>query len=86
MSDNGRVLASFVEDALAGTIQSAGFTTREQRMPNTARPITRRCEMTRLRSGQENLAIELIRSGFSMRDFHPNVNLFSKIYCDDKEA
>ena len=83
MGDNGRILASFVEDSLGWHDTITGFTTREQTDAKYGKTTYQALRNDWLRSGQENLSVELIRSGLSMRDFHPNVNLFSKVYCDD---
>ena len=82
MSDNGRVLASIVEDQLGWHDTISGYTTREMtdKKYGTTTYQERRNEW--LRSGQENLTVELVRNGLGVRDLVPVVNLFSKVYCD----
>jgi uncharacterized protein len=79
LSDNGRVLASFIEDSVGWHDPIAGCTTREK--TDTKYGITtyqsERNEW--LRSGRENLVVELARNGLGARDLVPVVNLFSKI-------
>lgn len=84
MSDNGRVLASIVEDSLGWHDTICGYTTRTttDAKYGTTNYQERRNEW--LRSGQENFAIELVRNGLSLRDMVPVVNLFSKVFCDDQ--
>ena len=82
MSDNGRVLASIVEDQLGWHDPISGYTTREttDKKYGTTTYQERRNEW--LRSGQENLTVELVRNGLGVRDLVPVLNLFSKVYCD----
>jgi urea carboxylase-associated protein 2 len=84
MSDNGRVLASIVEDSLGWHDPISGYTTRAltDEKYGTSRYQELRNEW--LRSGQENFAMELVRNGLSLRDLGPVVNLFSKVYSDEK--
>ncbi|PZD97153.1 urea carboxylase [Paenibacillus sambharensis] len=83
MSDNGRVLASIVEDELGWHDTICGYTTREQTDSKYGPTTYQAHHNSWLRSGQENFAVELTRSGLGMRDMMPVVNLFSKVYCDD---
>ncbi|MFC4777194.1 urea amidolyase associated protein UAAP1 [Paenibacillus sp. GCM10023252] len=79
MSDNGRAMASIVEDSLGWHDPLGGYTTRE--MTDEKYGVTSyQAERNEwLRSGQENLTVELVRSGLRPRDLVPVVNLFSKI-------
>lgn len=83
MSDNGRVLASIVEDSLGWHDTICGCTTRES--TDAKYGVTNYQELRNewLRSGQENFTIELVRNGLGFRDLIPVVNLFSKVFCDD---
>ncbi|RAP78321.1 urea amidolyase associated protein UAAP1 [Paenibacillus montanisoli] len=83
MSDNGRVLASIVEDELGWHDAITGYTTREA--TDAKYGLTRYQEKRNdwLRSGYENFAVELVRNGLGVRDMGPVVNLFAKVYCDD---
>ncbi|MCR2806944.1 urea amidolyase associated protein UAAP1 [Paenibacillus soyae] len=82
MSDNGRVLAAIVEDSLGWHDPLSGYTTREG--TDEKYGITRYQEHRNewLRSGEENLTVELVRCGLRPRDLGPVVNLFSKVSCD----
>lgn len=84
MSDNGRVLASIVADSLGWHDPLAGFTTRET--TDAKYGVTRYQVLHNgwLRSGRENLSMELVRNGLSVRDLVPPVNLFSKVVCDER--
>lgn len=83
MSDNGRVLAGIVEDSLGWHDPIGGFTSRAG---TDAKYGTTRYQELRnewLRSGHENLMVELVRSGLGARDLGPVVNLFSKVHCEE---
>ncbi len=84
MSDNGRVLASIVEDSLGWHDPLCGYSSRQatDRKYGTTRYQELRNDW--LRSGQENLTVELVRCGLGVKDFAPVVNLFSKVYCDER--
>ena len=83
MSDNGRVLASIVEDSLGWHDTITGYTTRGLTDERYGTTTFQELRNSWLRSGQENFAVELVRNGLGMRDLVPNVNLFSKVYCDE---
>lgn len=84
MSDNGHVLASFVEDSLGWHDTICGYTSRN--VTNEKYGVTTYQELRNewLRSGQENFAIELVRNGLGLRDLVAGVNLFSKVSCDEE--
>ncbi|MDF2962777.1 MAG: hypothetical protein K0S39_4512 [Paenibacillus sp.] len=83
MSDNGRVLASIVDDSLGWHDPICGYTTRAA--TDAKYGVTNYQELRNdwLRSGQENFEVELVRCGLGRRDLVPVVNLFSKVFCDD---
>ncbi|WP_248925682.1 urea amidolyase associated protein UAAP1 [Paenibacillus hamazuiensis] len=83
MSDNGRAMASITEDSLGWHDAICGYSTREA--TDIKYGATRYQEQRNdwLRSGQENFAVELVRCGLGRKDLVPNVNLFSKVYCDE---
>ncbi|MFE5317793.1 urea amidolyase associated protein UAAP1 [Paenibacillus sp. NPDC056579] len=83
MSDNGRVLASIVEDSLGWHDTISGYTTRQVTDAKYGETTYQELRNEWLRSGQENFAVELFRNGMRMRDMVPVVNLFSKVYCDE---
>ncbi|TDF92609.1 urea amidolyase associated protein UAAP1 [Paenibacillus piri] len=82
MSDNGRVLASIVEDGLGWHDTISGYTNRAE--TDAKYGVTRYQELRNdwLRCGQENFEVELVRNGLGKRDLVPVVNLFAKVYCD----
>jgi len=82
MSDNGRVLASIVEDSLGWHDTISGLSTREAIDAKYGKSIYQLERNDCLKSGYENFAVELIRSGLGLRDLVPNVNLFSKVKCN----
>ncbi|MCD1259360.1 urea carboxylase-associated family protein [Paenibacillus athensensis] len=86
MSDNGRVLASIVEDSLGWHDPLGGCTTREGTEAKYGATDFQRQRNDWLRSGRENVTVELVRHGLSQRDWMPVVNLFSKICCDEQGA
>jgi hypothetical protein len=82
MSDNGRVLASIIEDTCGWHDTISGYLTRK--MADKRYGVSK-YEMDRndwLRSGEENFKVELIRNGMGPRDLVPCVNLFAKVYCE----
>ncbi|MCW2119327.1 urea amidolyase associated protein UAAP1 [Flavobacterium sp. 7A] len=86
MSDNGRVLASITEDSLGWHDTISGYTTRELTDTKYGKTSYQDQQNEWLRSGQENFMIEMIRNGLTNRDFAPNINLFSKVSCNEKGA
>ncbi|RSL34041.1 DUF1989 domain-containing protein [Salibacterium salarium] len=82
MSDNGRVLASIVEDSLGWHDPIGGYTTRTLTDSKYGETSFQEILNDYLRSGEENFTKELVRNGLNVRDMVPNINLFSKIACD----
>lgn len=83
LSDNGRVLASFVEDSVGWHDPIAGYTTREKTDAKYGVTTYQTQRNEWFRSGRENLITELARNGLGARDLVPAVNLFSKITTDE---
>ncbi|PWJ74384.1 UNVERIFIED_CONTAM: hypothetical protein C7383_109120 [Murimonas intestini] len=83
MSDNGRVLASIVEDSLGWHDAIAGYTTRAMTDEKYGRTTYQEMRNDWLRCGEENFRIELVRNDMSPRDLVPCVNLFSKVYVEE---
>lgn len=83
LSDNGRVLASITEDSLGWHDAISGYTTRLDTDGKYGATTYQEKQNDWLRSGRENLAVELVRNGLGVRDLGPVVNLFSKVYCAD---
>ncbi|TES51710.1 urea carboxylase-associated family protein [Halalkalibacterium halodurans] len=83
MSDNGRVMASIVDDTLGWHDSISGYTTRELTDDKYGKTTYQKLRNEWYRSGQENFLVELVRNGLGKRDFVPNVNLFSKVFCDE---
>ncbi|WP_041445023.1 urea amidolyase associated protein UAAP1 [Syntrophobotulus glycolicus] len=84
MSDNGRILASLVEDRLEWHDTISGITTRVQTDEKYGRTDYQQKKNMWLRSGYENFMVELVRNGLQPRDMAAPVNLFSKVQCDDE--
>ncbi|MBO7745953.1 DUF1989 domain-containing protein [Paenibacillus sp. MWE-103] len=82
MSDNGRVLASIVEDGLGWHDPIGGLTTRESTDAKYGATDYQTQRNGWHRSGYENFAVELVRCGLGVRDLGPVVNLFAKVSCD----
>ncbi|MBB3110184.1 hypothetical protein FHS18_002251 [Paenibacillus phyllosphaerae] len=83
MSDNGRVLASIVQDDLGWHDTISGYTSRKLTDAKYGNTTYQELRNEWLRSGQENFAVELTRNGLSLRDMMPNVNLFAKVFCEE---
>jgi urea carboxylase-associated protein 2 len=86
MSDNGRVLAGIVEDSLGWHDSICGLTTREMTDTRYGKTSYQKDGNDWLRSGIENVAVELLRNGMTLRDLVPCVNLFSKVYVSEDGA
>ncbi len=83
MSDNGRVLASIVEDSTKWIDSISGLTTKEMtdaKYGETSYQIQRN---DFYRNGYDNFKIELVRNGMGKRDIVPPVNLFSKVFVKE---
>lgn len=83
MSDNGRVLASIVEDSLGWHDTISGYSTRAMTDEKYGKTTYGENRNEWLRSGEENFAVELVRNNMSLRDLVPCVNLFSKVYVEE---
>ncbi|HPU21810.1 MAG TPA: DUF1989 domain-containing protein [Thermoclostridium caenicola] len=83
MSDNGRVLASIVEDSLGWHDTISGYTTRAMTDEKYGITTFQTARNDFLRCGEENFKVELIRNNLSARDLVPCVNLFSKVYVEE---
>lgn len=83
MSDNGRVLASIVEDTLGWHDSISGYTSRAMTDAKYGETKYQEVRNEYYRCGEENFLVELIRNDMSARDLVPCVNLFSKVYCEE---
>ncbi|AJY76984.1 urea amidolyase associated protein UAAP1 [Paenibacillus beijingensis] len=83
MSDNGRVLASIVQDSTGWNDPIGGYTTKEQTDRKYGVTTYQEKRNERYRNGRDNFSVELVRSGLSVRDLMPPLNLFAKVYCDE---
>ncbi len=83
MSDNGRVLASIVEDSLGWHDTLCGYTSRRLTDERYGSTNYQNCRNEWLKSGEENFLVELVRNGMGARDLVPCINVFSKVYCED---
>ena len=82
-SDNGRVLASIVQDSVGWHDTSSGCISREEVDEKYGKTTYQERRNEYYRSGWENFMMELVRNGMSKKDMTANINLFSKVYCDD---
>lgn len=83
MSDNGRVMASIVQDSLGWHDSISGYSTRKMTEEKYGETRYQEVRNDFYRCGEENFAIELVRNNMGIRDLVPCVNLFSKVYCED---
>jgi urea carboxylase-associated protein 2 len=83
LSDNGRVLASITEDSLGWHDSITGLSTREATDAKYGKTSYQLQGNEWYRSGMENVAVELVRNGMSLRDLTPCVNLFSKVFVKE---
>ncbi len=83
MSDNGRVLASIVEDSTGWNDTISGYTTREFTDKQYGKTTYQDLKNNWYRCGEENFKMELIRNNMTARDLVPCVNLFSKVYVKE---
>ncbi|MGS2779081.1 urea amidolyase associated protein UAAP1 [Robertmurraya sp. GLU-23] len=81
MSDNGRVLASMIDDSLGWHDTISGYATRLMIDERYGKTTYQEQRNDWYRSGEENFAVELFRNGLTNRDLIPVVNLFSKVFC-----
>lgn len=83
MSDNGKAMASIVEDSLGWHDTISGYTTRMWTDETYGKTTYQNKRNDWYRSGEENFKVELIRNQMSSRDLVPCVNLFSKVYVEE---
>jgi uncharacterized protein len=83
-SDNGRVLASIVADSVGWHDTITGCITREAVEEKYGVTAYQEQRNGWHRSGEENFLMELVRNGMTKKDKTANINLFSKIYCDEE--
>ncbi|WP_368505310.1 urea amidolyase associated protein UAAP1 [Alkalihalophilus sp. As8PL] len=84
MSDNGRAMASIIEDDLGWHDTISGYSTRVETDKKYGKTTFQEQRNEWYRSGEENFMMELVRNGLGNRDLVPNVNLFSKVFCDEQ--
>ncbi|MEE3420505.1 MAG: urea amidolyase associated protein UAAP1 [Lachnospiraceae bacterium] len=83
MSDNGRVMASIVEDSTGWNDAMCGHTTRIMTDEKYGKTSYQKERNDFYRCGEENFKVELIRNNMSKRDLVPCLNLFSKVYIGE---
>jgi urea carboxylase-associated protein 2 len=83
LSDNGRVLAAFVQDDLGWHDTISGHSTRSGTDARYGKTDYQHQNNAWLRCGEENFKVELVRNGLTLRDITPCVNLFSKVYVTE---
>lgn len=84
MSDNGRVMASIVEDSVGWHDTISGYTRRADTDRKYGKTNYQVFRNDWLKSGYENFAVELMRNGLGVRDLVPPINFFSKVSCDEQ--
>ncbi|MFF2907993.1 urea amidolyase associated protein UAAP1 [Paenibacillus sp. NPDC057934] len=82
MSDQGRVLASITDDTVGWHDTLAGYTTRVMTDRKYGYSRYQDVRNAWLRSGYENLIVEMYRHGLAPRDLSIPVNFFSKVVCE----
>ncbi|MEK8128888.1 urea amidolyase associated protein UAAP1 [Paenibacillus filicis] len=82
MSDQGRALVSITEDTVGWHDTLSGYTTREGTDAKYGGTSFQTHRNEWLRSGEENLTVELFRHGLAARDLSVPLNLFSKVVCE----
>lgn len=82
MSDNGRAMASIIEDTVGWHDTIGGVSTRNG--TDAKYGITRYQDLRNawLRNGTDNFAIELVRHGLASRDMTSPINIFSRVSAD----
>ncbi|MDR1942011.1 MAG: DUF1989 domain-containing protein [Endomicrobium sp.] len=83
MSDNGRVMASVVFDSTGWIDTICGCTDKQSTDKKYGVTTYQKNGNDYLKNGYDNFVTELVRNGLSRRDIMPNLNLFSKVSCDD---
>jgi urea carboxylase-associated protein 2 len=81
-SDNGRVLAGIIRDTAGWHDTISGYCTRAQVDEKYGKTTFQEKWNDWLRSGEENLLVELKRNGLGRRDLAAGLNLFAKVWCD----
>jgi urea carboxylase-associated protein 2 len=84
MSDNGRAMASVVWDDTGWIDTISGLTDKKSTDEKYGATTYQKNSNDYYRNGYDNFVIELVRNGLSQRDIMPNLNLFSKISCDEQ--
>lgn len=82
MTDQGKALASIMEDSVGWHDPLSGYTTREGTDEKYGKTTYQDQRNDWLRSGEENLKVELFRNNLSPRDIGVPVNFFSKVVCE----
>ncbi|MFI3206073.1 MAG: DUF1989 domain-containing protein [Clostridia bacterium] len=83
MSDNGRVLASIVEDSTGWNDTICGHTSRKMTDEKYGKTTYQTQCNDYYKCGEENFKVELVRNNMGMRDLAPCVNLFSKVFVEE---
>ncbi|MCM3127064.1 MULTISPECIES: urea amidolyase associated protein UAAP1 [unclassified Paenibacillus] len=82
MSDQGRVLASIIEDSVGWHDPLSGYTTKQMTDEKYGVTSYQEDRNQRLRNGEENLIVEMYRHNLSPRDMSSPINFFSKVICE----
>ncbi|WP_010260466.1 urea amidolyase associated protein UAAP1 [Treponema primitia] len=86
LSDNGRVLASIVQDSVGWHDTIGGYISREQVDARYGKTTYQEKRNEWLRSGEENFLVAMTMHSMTRRHLTANVNLFSKVYCTEDGA
>ncbi|WP_054940653.1 urea amidolyase associated protein UAAP1 [Paenibacillus ihuae] len=82
MSDQGKVLASIIQDSVGWHDPLGGYSTRQSTDEKYGLTSYQNQRNDWHRSGAENLIVELYRNHLMPRDLMPPVNFFSKVVCE----
>ncbi|RAW15083.1 urea carboxylase [Paenibacillus taichungensis] len=82
MSDQGRVLASIIDDTTGWHDTLSGYTTRRSTDHKYGVTTYQQERNDWYRSGYENLVVEMYRHRLTPRDLCTPVNFFSKVVCE----
>ncbi|MGE4385730.1 MAG: urea amidolyase associated protein UAAP1 [Endomicrobiaceae bacterium] len=84
MSDNGRAMTSVIYDSTGWIDTITGLSDKKSTTEKYGETSYQKDSNNYYRNGYENFKVELLRNGLSVRDIMPNLNLFSKISCDEE--
>ena len=83
MSDNGRAMASVIWDDTGWIDTISGLSDKKATDEKYGFTTYQKNSNDYYKNGYDNFVVELVRNGLSARDIMPNLNLFSKVSCDE---